>query len=398
MIKILSLFLLFIVGVIAGPMLAGHQGYVLIQTNSYNIETTVTGLVIALVLALVVLFVLEWLLRRIFRASARTRGWWYGRRRRLAHQQTSQALLKLVEGDYQQMEKLLTKNADNAGQPLLNYLLAAEAAQQRGDKIHASQYLERAEELAGNDQLPVAITRVRLQLQRSEDHAARHGVDKLLEIAPRHPEVLRLAKQAYQRTQAWEALLLILPVLSKVAPAKKQQYQALELQAYNGLMDQVCASTGSDGLQRWWRQQSRQIRRQPALQVAMVEHLLECDDQKTARQLILHGLKQQYNETLVLLIPKLQPMPDQQLEKVLRQQIKTHGDLPLLWSTLGQLLLKRSEWQEACVAFRAALKQRPDAFDYAWLADALDKIHQPKQAADMRREGLLLTLQNNAAN
>ncbi|SQI28161.1 Porphyrin biosynthetic protein [Salmonella enterica subsp. arizonae] len=41
--------------------------------------------------------------------------------------------------------------------------------------------------------IPVEITRVRLQLARNENHAARHGVDKLLEVTPRHPEVLRLA-------------------------------------------------------------------------------------------------------------------------------------------------------------------------------------------------------------
>ncbi|MDK7090400.1 heme biosynthesis HemY N-terminal domain-containing protein, partial [Escherichia coli] len=58
-----------------GPMIAGHQGYVLIQTDNYNIETSVTGLVIILILAMVVLFAIEWLLRRIFRTGAHTRGW-----------------------------------------------------------------------------------------------------------------------------------------------------------------------------------------------------------------------------------------------------------------------------------------------------------------------------------
>lgn len=47
--------------------------------------------------------------------------------------------------------------------------------------------------------------------------------------------------------------------------------------------------------------------------------------------------------------------------------------------------------------FRAALKQRPDAFDYAWLADTLDKQHKPEEAAAMRRDGLLLTLKITAA-
>jgi HemY protein len=65
-------------------MIAGHQGYVLIQTDNYNIETSVTGLVIILILAMVVLFAIEWLLRRIFRTGAHTRGWFVGRKRRRA--------------------------------------------------------------------------------------------------------------------------------------------------------------------------------------------------------------------------------------------------------------------------------------------------------------------------
>ena len=70
MLKVLLLFLLLIAGIVLGPMLAGHQGYVLIQTDNYNIETSVTGLVIILILAVVVLFAVEWLLRRIFRTKS----------------------------------------------------------------------------------------------------------------------------------------------------------------------------------------------------------------------------------------------------------------------------------------------------------------------------------------
>ena len=35
------------------------------------------------------------------------------------------------------------------------------------------------DELAGDDLIPVEIARVRLQLARNENHAARHGIDKL---------------------------------------------------------------------------------------------------------------------------------------------------------------------------------------------------------------------------
>ncbi len=395
MIKVLLLFLLLIAGIVLGPMLAGHQGYVLIQTDNYNVETSVTGLAIVLILALVVLFAIEWILRRIFRTGARTRGWFVGRKSSRARKQTKAALLKLAEGDYQQVEKLMAKNADHAEQPVVNYLLAAEAAQQRGDEIRANQHLERAAELADNDQLPVEITRVRLQLARNENHAARHGVDKLLEIAPRHPEVLRLAEQAYVRTGAWSSLLDILPAMDKVQVGDEAHRLALQEQAWIGMMDQAMADQGNDGLKTWWRNQSRKTRHETTLQVAMAEHLIECGDHEAAQEIVLDGLKRQYDERLILLMPRLKSGNPEQLEKALRQQIKTQGDRPLLHSTLGQLLMKRGEWQQASEAFREAIKQRPDAFDYAWLADSLDRLHQPEEAALMRRDGLLLTLQNN---
>ncbi|ELY4600120.1 protoheme IX biogenesis protein HemY [Cronobacter malonaticus] len=395
MLKVLLLFLLLIAGIVIGPMVAGHQGYVLIQTDTWNIETSVTGLAIILILSLVVLFAIEWLLRRLFRTGARTRGWFAGRKRSRARKQTKLALLKLAEGDYQQVEKLMSKNADHAEQPVVNYLLAAEAAQQRGDEARANQHLERAAELADNDQIPVEITRVRLQLARNESHAARHGVDRLLEVTPRHPEVLRLAEQAYIRTGAWSSLLDIIPSMQKAGVGDDEHRDALTRQAWIGLMDQARADQGSDGLKAWWRNQSRKTRHQPALQVAMAEHLIECDDHQTAQEIILDGLKRQYDDRLVLLMPRLKAGNPEQLEKALRQQIKTYGDRPLLWSTLGQLLMSHGEWKEASLAFRAALKQRPDAFDYAWLADVLDRLHQPEEAATMRRDGLLLTLQQN---
>ena len=92
----------------------------------------------------------------------------------------------------------MAKNADHAEQPVVNYLLAAEAAQQRGDEARANQHLERAAELAGNDTIPVEITRVRLQLARNENHAARHGVDKLLEVTPRHRKPMLVMKNIVQ--------------------------------------------------------------------------------------------------------------------------------------------------------------------------------------------------------
>lgn len=395
MLKVFILFVLLIAGIVVGPMIAGHQGYVLIQTDNWNVETSVTGLAIILIISLLIILGVEWLLRRLFRTGARTRGWFTGRKRRRAQRHTQTALMKLAEGDHRQVEKLLSKDADHAEVPVANYLLAAEAAQQRGDEIRANQHLERAAELSDNDVIPVEITRARILLARNEDHAARSGIDRLLEVAPRHPEVLRLAEQAYVRTGAWGSLIDILPAMEKSQVGDDQHRADLQQQAWLGLMNQAMADQGSDGLKRWWSNLSRKTRQQTALQVAMADHLIECDDHQTAQEIVLDGLKRHYDDRLVLLMPRIKSTSPEALEKALRQQIKQHGATPLLHSTLGQMLMRHGEWQQAAEAFQQALAQRPDAFDYAWLADAFDRLHRPEEAAKMRREGLLLTLKNN---
>lgn len=392
MLRIFILFLVAIAGVILGPMLAGHQGYVLIQTDNYDIETSVTRLVVMIVLLIAVLFFIESILRRVLHTGARTHGWFTGRKSSKARKQTKAAMLKLAEGDHHQMEKLLARNADHADQPVVNYLLAAEAAQQRGDDFRTNQYLERAAEIADTDQLPVDITRVRIQLAQGEIHAARHGVDRLIGISPRHPEILRLAEQAYLRTGAYSSLLEILPSMCKADIHDDDTLQALQEEAYIGMMNQTMAEEGSEGLKRWWKNQSRKTRNEVAIQVAMAAHLIECNDQDLAQEVILDGLKRQYDERLVAMMPKLRSGNPEQLEKVLRQIIKQQGTSPLLSSTFGLLLMKHGEWQQASEAFREALKQRPNAHDFAWLADTLDKLRRPAEAAEMRHKGLMLTI------
>lgn len=98
-------------------------------------------------------------------------------------------------------------------------------------------------------------------------------------------------------------------------------------------MDKALADGGSEGLREWWRNQSRKTRALVPLQVAMAERLIESDDHDTAQQIIIDGLKKQYDDRLVMPIPRLKTNNPEQLEKVLRQRIKAVGDRPLLWST-----------------------------------------------------------------
>lgn len=132
--------------------------------------------------------------------------------------------------------------------------------------------------------------------------------------------MLRLAEQAYTRTGARQSLLDIIPSMAKANVGDEAHRAALEQLARVGLMDKALADGGSEGLREWWRNQSRKTRALVPLQVAMAERLIESDDHDTAQQIIIDGLKKQYDDRLVMPIPRLKTNNPEQLEKVLRQR------------------------------------------------------------------------------
>lgn len=390
MLRIWLLLIILISGVVLGPLIAGHQGYVLIQTSHYNIETSVTGLVLMIFLLIVGVLCLTWLLRRLNRMGSITQGWFRDRKHRQARKQTQAGLLKLAERDYQQVETLLTRYADHAEQPVINYLLAAEAAQKQGDALSVNQYLQRATELAGDNQLAVDITRTRLQLAQGEVDAAKQSIDQLLDIAPRHPEVLRLAEQAYLRSGASDALLDIIPAMRKIHLYDENKLLALAQQAHISLMQQAMDKGGSKGLKIWWQQQNRKIRHDVAIQYAMVKYLLQYNEYELSQHIVVDSLKRHVDDRLLAFIGQIKSGDTSPLQKALRDQIRQQGATPPLSAALSRLLQNHGEWQKAYEILQQSLIKQPDPENYAAIANVLEKLNRYEEAAEMRREGLVL--------
>ncbi|MGL4456249.1 MAG: heme biosynthesis HemY N-terminal domain-containing protein [Plesiomonas sp.] len=388
MTRIFILLAIIIGGLIIGPQFAGHQGYVLIVAGPYTVEMSLTSMIILVILTLAALFILDTVLRRIVRFGSSTQGWFARRKRNRARKQTIAGLLKLTEGDYQQAERLMAKSAEHADQPVVNLLMAAEAAQQRGDNLNCNQYLHRAAELAGSDTLPVDITRVRLQLAQGEIHAARHGVDNLLAVAPRHPQVLRLAQQTYSQAGAYAALLDLLPQLTKSNLFSEDELTQITLEAENGLMSKAMHENGSEGLMGWLRNQPRKRRTNPDTLALLAGHLIECDDHYHAQAVILDGLHKQAHPQLLKTISKLHPSDPAAVEKVLQHLLKKQPNDALINRTLGHIQVAQGEYQQAESSLKKALAAEPVASDYALLANVMDKLGMAQDAGEMRRKGL----------
>lgn len=305
MFRVLFLMLLVLVALIAGPYLAGHQGYVRIETDTKVIEMSLVMLVVFFVSAMAVLYAVEWAITRFCRLSKGSYDWFFNRKHKNAQQETLEGLMRMSEGDYSKAEKLFSKNAKYADEPVLNLIKAAEAAQQRGDDFEANRYLIEASKLGGMNNVAVELARAKILVQQGKLPAARSAIDSLLELAPNNTEVLRLAIRIYQDSKAYIALDSILEAIGQRSFLSTEEYETLEHFVDDGLLDEVMNETGQDGLLRWWEEQPSRRRKSVYARVGLIKRLIDSDDHESAQELALETLKKYEDEQLVPLFEQL---------------------------------------------------------------------------------------------
>lgn len=320
MLRVLFLMLLVLAGLIAAPYIAGHQGYVRIETDTKVIEMSLVMLVVFFAVAMAVVYGIEWILRSFLRLSRGSYQWFGNRKRKKAQKQTLEGLMKMSEGNYSKAEKLISKNAKHSDEPVLNFIKAAEAAQQHGDSLAANKHLMEAAKIAGPNSVAVELARTRLLLQQDKLPAARSAVDSLLELAPNNTDALRLAIEIYQKSKAYKALDDILENVGQRSFLDEEEYQALSREVDDGLLDEILLEEGHEGLLKWWEDQPSRRRRAVYTRVSVIKRLIDSDDHESAAEIALETVKKFEDEQLDLLfaeLTRLQADQDSKLVKVL---------------------------------------------------------------------------------
>ena len=362
MIRALFLMLLLLAGLIAGPYLSGKQGYVRIETTNHIIEMSLTTLVIFFVISLAVVYSIEAAISRFCNLSNNTYSWFSRRKRVKAQKQTLEGLMRMDEGDYFKAEKLIGKNAKHSDEPVLNFIKAAEAAQQRGDEFSANRYLIQATEIAGTDSLILEIARTRILLQQNKLPAARSSVDSLLEMSNRNKEVLKLAVDIYLRSKAYQALDEILDSVENNGLFSTEEFQELRTQTENGLLDEKMNEEGVDGLLAWWDDLPRRRRNNVDLKVGLIQRLIDCNDHESAAEFTLEILKKIGDNTpiskaLCTQITRLQPEDNSKLIKLVAKRAKRADDVEkcCINRALGYLYVRNNEFSQAAEVFKKVI-------------------------------------------
>ena len=368
-----------------GLLALEDPGYVLISRTPYEIEVS---LALAVVLAGILLFAVYLVLRLLWAVlrMPRTAGRWrVNRRHALATQATLAGYSRLIEGEWEEAEEILSQRLGYGATPLLSALGAAYAAQQRADYDARDKYLLQARNQEPEHIEAVEITRARLLERAGQLDEARGVLEQLHEQGVRRRAVQGMLVELLQRQQDWPALESLFKDLkrSRILPEGEMKILNRDLQ-----VRLLTSDARPDAGAQVWSRLSRQERRDPVLTAVHVRSLIDAGNMKQAEKILRKAINRNWDGGLVRLYGHIRYEPIDALLKQAENWRVAHADDPDLLITLARFQLELKARDKALLLLVEAARIGVSGETYMELGLLLESMGESAKALQCYRRGL----------
>lgn len=369
-------------------------GYVLITNGQWTFENSLTRTLLIVAVTLPLLYFCIRLISRAWKVPTLFRSRRNQRSIGRARQNINRGLIELLEGHWHKAEQILLRDIENSETPLLNYLLAARAAQQQDADQRRDEYLKKAHDSTPKADIAVGLTQAELQLAHGQTEQALATLTSLREIAPRHPYVLKMLSRIFASLNEWEKLAALIPELRKRRIVSGKKLLRLERTTYSHFLRYIARSHSVFSLEEQWKLLPKRYRGDPQILTVYVECLIDTHNEVAAESALRQYLNREWDESLVKCYGEL-TLPDstQQLDSA-ESWLKEHGRSPMLLLALARLCSRMRLWGKSRVYYESSIAIHPTGEAYAELAELLESLGETDSAHDCLRKGIELTIGN----
>jgi HemY protein len=341
-----------LLGALVGTLVLRDPGYVLISYGTFAFETSIWFFFAVLVGAYLSLRLVLVLIHGTARSGSRLGGWLQSRRGQSARAQTTQGLLHMAEGRWQQARKVLTNAAKKSDAPLVNYLNAARAAQELGDLEGRDALLREAQTSTSGSKFLVGLTQAELQQAEGQWEQCLATLLRLKGEAPRHGRVLKMLLECYEALGDEQALIELLPDARKAKAIDEPAYAELLRSAWSARLRK-----GSEDPAELFERVPKELRKDPDVVGAYAD--AEAARGTPARTVapLRAAIGRSWSAPLVARYGATEgESPKAQLAAA-EGWLKAHPDDATLLLCLGRLALRNEAWDKAREYFEASLRQ-----------------------------------------
>lgn len=371
--------LLVLIAAVALAVVARRDsGYVMINAYGWTVELSFVFACVLLLAGFVALYVLLRLFIGGYHAPRALRRWRERRAERHALADLQRGWADLMRGDWQRAQRRLEAAADHREGLLLACLGAARAAHELGQDERRDEWLRRAAIAEPRAEVGLALTKAEMQLEHAQLAQAAANLDRLHDMAPGKPMVLRQRLRLFLQLGDWERMLALLPEARRRRLLSDAELKELELRAAEGLLDDH-ASSDEERLAALWERVPASLREQSDLLRRYVQRLLDCQAVTRAERVLRDALDARWDPSLVRLYGLVNGDSSRQLRQAERWR-ERHGDDPMLLLTLGRLCRREALWGKARDYLESAARAGGPAESYGELAQVFEAMNQPEEA------------------
>jgi HemY protein len=372
---------------VLGLLAMEDPGYVLLSREPWEIEISLALFVLLLLLLFAALYLLVRMVMRAASAHSDLFEWRQRRERDRAGRDIMQGYARLIEGDWAEAERELTRRLEHSRLPLLNHLGAAYAAQQNGDLERRDAHLDAA---AGSRRYraSVQLTRARLQYLAGQHRQALDTLASLPAPMRRRKVAERMEAEILGALGDRRQLAERLPVWRRHGSFSASELVELESQAYGGRYLADAATEGETGLDRAWSSLPAAQRKDPEIIAGYARRLAAAGSGQAAADHLRKVLHHDWHSELVALFAELDiGNPAEQLRQceVWRER---HPEDPVLLLVLARLTRDHGDPARAQTLFADAIRRGAPAEAYLELGRLLERSGDGEEALICYRRGL----------
>jgi len=367
----------------------GDPGYLLIAFGSTTFETSLFALLVAFIVLYVVikliLIVLRWInpwqlirfgrnYKENLRANSRSK--------------TIEGLLYFTRGSWESSYNLLKKGMKDSDASVVNYLAAAYAAHQQGNKEAWMNCLETAEEKYPAARSTINSLKAQLLFKSNQLEQCVAVLQQMKTRSLNDASLLQLLKEVYLKLNDWEQLEKLLPALEKNNVIDNEEAGLIRVRIFmenlywtsNQRVDFSNAELGAQ-LEKAWKKGPALYKQDERIVKHYVEILFKLDQKEQAGKAIEVALNKNWSNELIKRYGELDfGTPHRQLI-IAESWIQGRPGNASLLVTLGRLAMRNELWGKAREYFDTSIEVAPQAEAHGELARLLKCLGE-EQLAD----------------
>lgn len=356
--------------------------YAQVYVAGYLIEAKLVPLIVLTLFVVLAVYLLVHLTRLVLGAPKKMGRWSDERASHKADANLGDGYLALVKGDWSLAEKKLIAKADYARVPYVNYLAAAQAAQEQSNMAKRDEYLNLAYKAAPKERLAIGLTKARLHFNAGQYEQADATLQDIASEGKKNAQYAAMVLQTQKALNNWTAVHNALPMARKNQALPSSLLDEADNQAHYELL-----RSASDKMQTWRQLPKAQQHR--AQNIALYcEDLMRKGDSAAAEKLLRSALKADYSDELVALYGKLEMDKPAKLRRQVDGWLNARPESVELNIAAGRLALRQKDSEAASKYLERAVELGQDPRAYAMLGEIYEAANQSGEALALYRSGM----------